>query len=366
MATSPCCPFDRICKPVGDKLESTASQFTAYDRGMAVFANVFQFVRQPGVTAGARFRAWWQSRLPRSDTVTLTQRNIYILPTRAGLMFGLTLVVLLLASINYQLSLGYALTFLLAGSGIVSMHQTHNTLRGLTLHLRPPSPVFAGSSALLDISLTSPDKARFGIGLRVEAEAKTATTWTDVPARGRSATQIGFAPPLRGRHAVPTLLLETRFPLGLFRAWSVWRPEAQVLVYPQPEKPAAPLPSARPMAGETTTQRRADSGEVEGIRSYRRGDPLKLVAWKKSARSLDAGGELVSRDTSAAMGQELWLDWAQCAGLDPEARLSRLAAWVLAADRAALVYGLTLPGIDLASAEGDAQRQRCLEAMALW
>ena len=62
-------------------------------------------------------RAWWQARLPRTDTLVLTQRNIYILPTHAGFMFAVTLVVMLLASINYQLNLGYVLTFLLAGSG---------------------------------------------------------------------------------------------------------------------------------------------------------------------------------------------------------------------------------------------------------
>ena len=84
-----------------------------------------------------RFRRWLQQRLPRTDTLLLTQRNVYILPTRAGLMFAFTLLVLLLASINYQLNLGYVLTFLLAGSGVVSMHLTHNTLRGLTLHLKP-------------------------------------------------------------------------------------------------------------------------------------------------------------------------------------------------------------------------------------
>src|SRR6195952_4191835 len=84
-------------------------------------------------TLGARFRArfqkWVNSRQPRTDTLLLTQRNVYILPTRAGWMFAVTLVVLLLASINYQLNLGYVLTFLLAGSGVVSMHITHGTLR---------------------------------------------------------------------------------------------------------------------------------------------------------------------------------------------------------------------------------------------
>ena len=84
-----------------------------------------------------RFDSWVQARQPQTDVQHLTHRNVYILPTKAGLLFGLTVATLLVASINYQLNLGYALTFLLAGSAIVSMHWTHKTLRGLTLHLRP-------------------------------------------------------------------------------------------------------------------------------------------------------------------------------------------------------------------------------------
>ena len=65
----------------------------------------------------ARFRQWWQARIPLRDTTTLTQRNVYILPTRPGFTLGATLLVLLVASINYQLNLGYLLTFLLAEIG---------------------------------------------------------------------------------------------------------------------------------------------------------------------------------------------------------------------------------------------------------
>ncbi|HNJ83781.1 MAG TPA: DUF58 domain-containing protein, partial [Piscinibacter sp.] len=176
----------------------------------------------------SQVRRWWQARLPSADTLLLGQRNIYIVPTAAGLMFAATLVVLLLASINYQLNLGYVLTFLLAGSGAVSMHVTHGTLRGLTLRLRAPAPVFAGESALLEAVLTSPDGARFGIGLKL-ADAQAATrTWIDVPAQGQASAQIGFVPAMRGLHALPALSIETRFPLGLFRAWAIWRPAAQL------------------------------------------------------------------------------------------------------------------------------------------
>jgi uncharacterized protein (DUF58 family) len=320
----------------------------------------------PAAHVRARFRAWINARQPRNDTLQLTQRNVYILPTRAGWMFGATLLVLLIASVNYQLNLGYVLTFLLAGSGVVSMHLTHATLRGLTLHLKPVAPVFAGDPAVLDVVLTSPGAARFGIGLKVYGAPEDTLTWIDVPALGQAHAQVSFVPPRRGRHEAPTLGAETRFPLGLFRVWTVWRPAAQLLVYPQPERPPAALPAARAVPGGPTQSRSADGGEVEGVRAYRRGDPLKLIAWKKAAKTLDSGGDLVSRDTSASAHQELWLDWQACGTLAPEERLSRLTAWTLAAHRAGADYGLHLPGVDIAPADGDMQRRQCLEALALW
>jgi uncharacterized protein (DUF58 family) len=314
----------------------------------------------------AAFHRWMQARLPASDTLLLTQRNVYILPTRAGLMFAATLVVLLLASINYQLNLGYVLTFLLAGSGVVSMHVTHATLRALTLKLRPPSPVFAGEPALLEAVLTSPGHARYGIGVRLHDAAAATLTWIDVPERGQASAHVGFVPRHRGVHALPTLSIETRFPLGLFRAWAIWRPASTLLVYPALERPAAALPPARSQPGGPQRGRASDGGEVEGVRGYRRGDPLKLVYWKKAAKSLAGGGDLVSRDTASVQQRQLWLDWQACGALAPEDRLSRLAAWLQVAEAGGAEYGLGLPGQEIEPGEGDAHQRRCLEALALW
>ena len=323
-------------------------------------------IASPAKWVRMRFRAWAQQRQGATDTQLLTQRNVYILPTRAGFMFALTLLVLLVASLNYQLNLGYVLTFLLAGSGAVSLHITHATLRGLTLHVRPVAPVFAGDSAMLDCVLTSPDRARFGIGLSVLADGGRKVSWSNVPARGQENTQVSFVPPRRGVHALPALKAETRFPLGLFRAWTVWRPASTLLVYPKPEYPAPPLPASRPIPGGGAAKRQGHQGETEGVRAYRRGDPLKLVVWKKAAKAMECGGELVSRDTSMAVHLQMQLDWALCAGMDHEQRLSRLAAWVLAAHRAGVDFAVLLPGQALPISSGEAHRRHCLQALALW
>ncbi len=310
-----------------------------------------------------RFRIWWQARHPRTDTWILTQRNVYILPTRSGFVFAAVLMVMLLAAINYQLNLGYVLTFLLAGAGFVSMHLTHNTLRGLTLHLRPPQPGFAGTPLALEIVLSSPTRLQYGVGLGFDdADDRGHDVFVDVPAGGQAVAHLAFVPSHRGLHLVPTLRAETRYPFGLFRAWTLWRPLAHVLAWPQPEQPVAPLPAALAIGGDSAQRRPSAAGELEGVRGYRRGDALKQIVWKKAART----GELVSRDTSSTLQQELWLDWhlAQVAGTEP--RLSRLAAWVLAADAAGVAHGLRLPGVEIAPDSGSAQRRRSLDALALW
>ena len=325
---------------------------------------------RPRAWLRARFAQWWQARLPLSDQLTLTQRNIYILPTGAGWMLALTLLVLLVAAINFQLNLGYLLTFLIAGSAVAGMHLCHATLRGLHLHLLPPAPQFLGAGVPLQVQLTNTRRSpRYAIALAVRNDDAPAWVWSDVPAQGSTQVQLTWRPTQRGRQRVPPIVLQTRFPLGTFRAWSYWRPAAQVLVYPQPESPATPLPTGASDAdphGARTVAKGTGQDEWDGVRAYRRGDTRKQIVWKKAAQALAAGSDaLVSRDTVATPRQTLWLTPAQAGLPTLESRLSRLTAWVLEAERLGLRYGLRLPGVEIAPDLGPSHQRRCLEALAL-
>ena len=347
----------------------------------------------PAVFLRRRFRVWFENRLPFCDHIVLKQRSVYILPTRPGLMLGVTLLTLLVASINYQLNLGYLLTFLLAGCALVGMHVCHGTLRGLAMNVVAPAAHFAGATAVIDVKLTNTRRSiRHGIGLSVldtrrshrpgsslhepgqlSHDSTTGTghwAWTDVPAQGSTMVQVAFSPGHRGLHRLPTLTAETRFPLGTFRGWTVWRPAAMLLVYPVPEVGAPPLPPGEPRSGGAAATFRAQaSGEFDGVRGYRRGDPIKLVVWKKAAKvdenvGLDNGG-LIVRDAQRVDRHELWLDLAHAGALDAEHKLSRLCAWVLQADKLHLDYGLRLPALEIKPSSGEAHRRQCLEALAL-
>ncbi len=316
--------------------------------------------KRGGHTWRARLQLWFEARLPLTDTLTLSQRSVYILPTRAGWGLGFTLLVLLAASINYQLNLGYLLTFLLGGCALVATLLSHETLRGLHLHVLPPPAQFAHEPVTLDVALSSERRStRYGIGMSVRGSAQW--SWVDVPGQSVQHLHLGWPAPARGWQRVPSLLIETRFPIGSFRVWSVWRPAIQVLVYPAPEKNAPPLP-AGVASGSAPVLRGADhGGDFDGVRAYQRGDSPKHIVWKKFAKS----GQLVSREREHLQSTDLWLDHTQTgAGPDLERRLERLCAWVLRAEQRGLRYGLRVPGRELALGSGPTHKRQCLEALA--
>ena len=218
--------------------------------------------------------------------------------------------------------------------------------------------------------LTSPIKfnsLQLPVAVTAQLAAFVSTLqWTDVPAQGSSTVQLAFMPARRGVQQLPTLIAETRFPMGTFRIWTLWRPAAAMLIYPQPEPNAPPLPPSEPRSGAPAgASRGPGNAEFDSLRDYRRGDPLALVLWKKSAKAAEQGNGLLVRQSLQAPQQDQWLTLAQTGLLARELQLSRLCAWVLQADRLGLRYGLRLPALQLAPSSGEAHKRQCLEALAL-
>ncbi|MFM1989539.1 MAG: hypothetical protein RJA99_2496 [Pseudomonadota bacterium] len=297
---------------------------------------------------------------PHSGDLLLDRRRVYILPTKAGLLFALSLATMLVTSVNYGLALGYALTFLLAGVALVSMLHTWRNLVGLTLRPGRAEPVHAGELAEFGLLVRSPSgPERFAIELAVPGTAQP--TWIDVAPGTEQLVRVALPTERRGWQQPPRMRLCTTFPLGLWRAWAWWHPQTRLLVLPRLETPAAPMPES----GSAGTER-SGRGEDDfaAIRPFREGDSPRRLAWKAMARS--GGDALLVREFEGGSGAELLLDWhALPPGLDAEARLSRLARWIVDAESAGLHYGLRVPGVDLQLDAGSAHRAACLEALAL-
>lgn len=322
----------------------------------------------------ARITGWIAGRHgSEAGDVLLDRRRVYILPTVPGLAFGAAVLVLLIGSINYSLQLGYLLTFLVASMAVVGMHSTHSNLAQLVLRGVRVEPVFAGDVAVFEVTATNPGTLdryalRFAFKpapVRTRDKSKRPAVppmvTTEVPARGLRSVHVPLPAPARGRLPAPRITIETRFPFGLWRAWAYLTPALTGMVYPKPEENAPPLPPAAGGDGDTVGM--ASSGDdFAGVRPYQPGDAQKLIAWRLAARS----DELSVKQFEAAGGGELMLDFdALPPSMDLEARLSRLARWVLDADAAHMRYGLRLPDAMIFVGSGSQHRDHCLTALAL-
>jgi uncharacterized protein (DUF58 family) len=310
----------------------------------------------------------WLARASARDAgeVFLTQRRVYILPTGAGVGFAVLLLVLLIGSINYSLGLGFALTFTAACCALVDMVFTWRNLAHL--HLRPgrAPAVFAGEEAQFELHLHNRSRRdRYAIAVEF-IDAPGAPRMADVPAGGSASVTLAAPTSTRGWMAAPRVRLTTRFPLGLFRAWSYWRPDVKALAYPFPEPVAPPLP----LYGVARGQGLGTAGEDDfaGVRSYQAGDPLRRLAWRQIARlDPELGGQLATKHFEGGSVEELVIDFGALAPqLDLELRLSRMTRWVLDAEQRALPYGFRLGTRSFNASAGAAHQAACLRALALY
>ena len=300
----------------------------------------------------------FRASVPETPPVTLVQRRIFILPTRQGYVFAFTMLLLLLASINYTLSLGFVLTFLLASMAGVAMLHTWRNLAHLKLRPGRCDPVFAGQTAHFGVTLETPSLTRFSIALRRRGGPEV---YADIAVGEPAALALPCATTRRGRVRCGRLEVFTRYPLGLFHAWSYVDFGLTAIVYPRPD-PQAGNPPTLSRGGTEEGIPIAGDEEFNMLRSYRPGDAPKLIAWKALAREQG----LLTKEFSASASSELWLDWEDAPGGDVEARLSALAHWVLQAGEYGQGYGLRLPGRVIAPDRGESHRARCLEALALF
>ncbi|HHX35687.1 MAG TPA: DUF58 domain-containing protein [Gammaproteobacteria bacterium] len=305
------------------------------------------------------FAIWLARRLPPVQSLRLQQRHIFIVPTLTGVAFACALILMLLVAINYQNSLAYGLTFLLASVGLLSMFHTWRNLAGLTVSAAGSMPCFAGEHGLYRLRLYS-DKNDYQ-AIAVGWHSKHLTL-VDVLPDGEQLVELSLLGERRGWQTAPRLRIETRFPLGLFVAWSQVDLAQGLLVYPQPIND-----SLRAAAGQGDEHDSAEAilsagvDDYYGLAVWQPGDSMRRINWKAWSK----GQGLLVKQFTEQQGQQQVLDFAQLSG-DVEYRLSVLCAQALKLSDTNQLYSLVLPGEIIGPDLGLEHRQRCLRALALY
>ncbi len=304
----------------------------------------------------------FRRRVPPIDRppVTLDRRRIYILPTRHGLLFITVLLAMLLGSINYNNNLGFLLTFLLGGMAFISILYTARNLSGVTVLSALGGPVFAGERARVKVQVRAshaggvvrpsirfelPDGDPAGVSLDPD---ETAQVEIELKTRRRGILKPG------------PLVVSTRYPLGIFRAWARPHPPVEIPVYPRPMPGPFTLAAGGDRQGADDGEGGIGAEDFEGLRSYQPGDAIQHISWK----TLSRGQGVHTKVFTGGAGSAVTVDWATTSGADTEGRLARMCHLVIEADRRHLVYGLRLPGRELPPDRGTPHLHRCLTALA--
>jgi uncharacterized protein (DUF58 family) len=304
-------------------------------------------------------KTWFRTAIAINSATRLSRRHIYILPTRFGWLFALLLLALLTGSINYSISLGFAMTFLLAGVGAISMLHTWRNLANLKITAGRAKPVFAGKNAVFEINVHEENnRARYSIFASFTAGEPDVQ---DITAMGESTFKLTLHSQKRGWLKAPKITFTTEFPVSLFHVWAYAETECQCLIYPTPSLHSQTLPSidSDGATGQLSTTQGDD--DFSGHRNYQLGDSPKRVDWKASSREQG----LLIKQFQGEASSTLWLDFSATTGNNVELRISQLTRWVVEANKLNLKYGLRLPQLNIQPNNGDSHYHQCLTALAL-
>lgn len=303
------------------------------------------------------FRSSAKDSLP----LTIQHERIYILPSSRGLAFICVIAIMLMASINYGLNLGYALCFILIGLFASCLLATYKNLVKIKFVSINSSDTFADSELNYTVRISEEAKRdRSSISLN-NAEA---TAIFDIKALGITEATLTVSNATRGIHHLGRLTVSSDFPLGLWRGWGYLHTPAHSHIYPTPERPSADFKSNSANTAEPLLKHVGEQ-EFSGLKTYENTDSPSRVAWKRVA---SGAGWYTKQFEAEAEQREISVRWQDTpAHLDTEQRLSRMCGWILRAKDENIAYTFELPGcksLDLAS--GQEHYETCLRALATY
>jgi hypothetical protein len=332
----------------------------------------------------AGMRTWWANKQNgwmrqriAAGAHTLGKRSLFILPTRQGLYLGFFLLAMLLACINYNLSLGYMLTFFVFSVAMGAMHRTHQNLLGVRVDTLGVDPVFAGETIALPLKLSNPTTlTKFAITLTQRKPGKSQlnapfdTIQTRIATKADSSLRLDLPALPRGVHDAPALEISSSYPLGLWRAWSYVFPIERITVYPEPK---SPLPHLLPLPQNTTastvqmaSQRDTQGDAVSHIEAAQTA-ATRSIHWPSLAKG-QLAQRILDNDTPLAQGVLLSLEGCTVPGI--EAQLSQLCFAIQHCEAGHVPFVLQLNGVRFPN-DGEASLSpshiaQCLQALAAY
>ena len=275
----------------------------------------------------------------------------------------------LLAAVNTGTNLLYLVAGGLLSFLILSVWLSRWTLRRLRVAREAPATAYRGEEFAVGLRIENPKFLMSAFSIRLESAARpgvSAGYLPRIPPRRAGLTRIMEVLERRGLHLLPEWIAATGFPFGLLEARRSLGDPVEVLVYPRVRPVRLALIEQLLGVGEMPKAVSSGGDEFFSLREYVRGDDVRRIAWRPSARR----GSLLVKEMEADSARTVFvfLDTRRTDGPDFdehfECAVEAAASLAMALLKNRYSVGLATPSNFVAEAEGTAQARRILDALA--
>jgi len=306
-----------------------------------------------------RFNAWLKRRMPSTNRQTLSQRNIFILPSKFGFSYLLFVLLLFILGTNYQNNLIILLSYFFSSLFVTAMLYCFINLLGLNVAAKGEYQGFTDEQILIDIRI---DTEQFKQSFQLSFEGHQ--SHEVIALKQEKLLKIAVKFDKRGIHSLGRLKLISEYPLGLFRCWTKLQFDLEVIVSPQPlfcqpvtsvggDKQREPNHfenSSQPFSGEDFFE----------LRAYRIGESLNQVAWKQMAKT----GQWLSKRYQDNINEKQLISLKDMPAINNEVKLRHLSYLILQLHQTEQEYGVELDTLLIPASKGQQHLTHCLKALA--
>lgn len=305
---------------------------------------------------------WIEERFPESRQVTLNLKRIFVFPTLSSLALFIIIILLFIMGVNFQNSLIYGLCFWLLALIVISIFFTYRNLSGVTVKTIQSQNCFAGEKAVFELGLSCPStqqKSSIYVGWQDQDLALV-----DLHENHSSNLKLSHTTFKRGRFKPDRLNIFSRYPIGLIIGWSYAQLDMHTIVYPAPIlQEDNNYGSVLDDGAEKGMEVARGTTDFSGVRTYEKGDSPKHIHWGAYAKT----GKVFSKTFVDYSNNDLWLEFDALTAIPgTETKLSHLCALIIKYHQDQQIYGLKLPGHTIQPATGEAHKNSCLIALALY
>lgn len=310
----------------------------------------------------ARFAKFLSRRMPPQAKTVLSNKNVFILPTKFGAAFIVFVLLLFLLGTNYQNNVIILFSYLLGSFFVTSMLHTFYNLSALSLKQVGDIDGFVGESLHFPVVLNS-SRPRFNLHFNLHGQGVTQLIdFVDE----ETSVQIPFTSESRGTMSLGRLRVSSEFSYGLFKAWTQIEFRSQATVYPKP----IPLTQGYKLSDVVTPTKDGEDGRFSdhkpgvddfyALKTYQVGEPLSHVAWKQVARKKG----WYTKDYRENETRDLYLNLQDMPANNIERQLSMLCFLVLELHQQGQTFGIKLRDKVINANNGQQHLQECLVALA--